>query len=140
MGLVAAAPTASSPALRERCTAHGALLVFDEVITGFRVGPGGAQGRYGITPDLSIFGKVVGGGLPLAAVGGRADVMDELAPLGPVYQAGTLSREPARDRGRPRRARRSSTTTPTPTLERTARRASPTGCARRSPTPASPRR
>jgi glutamate-1-semialdehyde 2,1-aminomutase len=81
-------------ALRERATQHGALLVADEVITGFRVGFGGAQARYGITPDLSIFGKVIGGGLPLAAVGGRADVMDELAPLGPVYQAGTLSGNP----------------------------------------------
>ena len=81
-------------ALRDRATRHGALLVIDEVITGFRVGSGGAQGRYGVTPDLSIFGKVIGGGLPLAAVGGRADVMDELAPLGPVYQAGTLSGNP----------------------------------------------
>jgi len=81
-------------ALRERATRHGALLVFDEVITGFRVGLGGAQARYGVTPDLSIFGKVIGGGLPLAAVGGRAEVMDELAPLGPVYQAGTLSGNP----------------------------------------------
>ncbi|HUI47170.1 MAG TPA: glutamate-1-semialdehyde 2,1-aminomutase, partial [Acidimicrobiia bacterium] len=81
-------------ALRERATRHGVLLVFDEVITGFRVGSGGAQARYGITPDLSIFGKVIGGGLPLAAVGGRADVMDELAPLGAVYQAGTLSGNP----------------------------------------------
>lgn len=80
--------------LRAECTAHGALLVFDEVITGFRVGPAGAQGRFGITPDLSIFGKVVGGGLPLAAVGGPEAVMDELAPLGPVYQAGTLSGNP----------------------------------------------
>jgi glutamate-1-semialdehyde 2,1-aminomutase len=80
--------------LRERATRHGALLVFDEVITGFRVGYGSAQGRFAITPDLSIFGKVIGGGLPLAAVGGRADVMDELAPLGPVYQAGTLSGNP----------------------------------------------
>ena len=80
--------------LRARCTAHGALFVCDEVITGFRVGLGGAQGRYGITPDLSIFGKVIGGGLPLAAVGGRAAIMDELAPIGPVYQAGTLSGNP----------------------------------------------
>jgi glutamate-1-semialdehyde 2,1-aminomutase len=64
------------------------------VITGFRVGPAGAQGRYGVTPDLSIFGKVIGGGLPLAAVGGRADVMDHLAPVGDVYQAGTLSGNP----------------------------------------------
>jgi glutamate-1-semialdehyde 2,1-aminomutase len=80
--------------LRERCTLLGALLVCDEVITGFRVGKGGAQQRFRITPDLSIFGKVVGGGLPLAAVGGSAAVMDELAPLGPVYQAGTLSGNP----------------------------------------------
>jgi glutamate-1-semialdehyde 2,1-aminomutase len=80
--------------LRDRCTRHGALLVFDEVITGFRVGLAGAQGRFGVTPDLSIFGKVVGGGLPLAAVGGPAVLMDQLAPLGPVYQAGTLSGNP----------------------------------------------
>jgi glutamate-1-semialdehyde 2,1-aminomutase len=93
MGLVAPADGFLA-ALRERATEYGALLVFDEVITGFRVGLGGAQGRYGITPDLSIFGKVIGGGLPLAAVGGRADVMDALAPLGPVYQAGTLSGNP----------------------------------------------
>ena len=81
-------------ALRDRCTRDGARLVFDEVITGFRVGRGGAQERFGITPDLSIFGKVVGGGFPLAAVGGAATVMDHLAPLGPVYQAGTLSGNP----------------------------------------------
>jgi glutamate-1-semialdehyde 2,1-aminomutase len=93
MGLVCPAEGFLSD-LRERATRHGALLVFDEVITGFRVGPGGAQARYGVTPDLSIFGKVIGGGLPLAAVGGRADVMDELAPLGSVYQAGTLSGNP----------------------------------------------
>ncbi|HUV11175.1 MAG TPA: glutamate-1-semialdehyde 2,1-aminomutase [Acidimicrobiia bacterium] len=80
--------------LRGSCSKHGALLVFDEVITGFRVGPQSAQGRFGITPDLSIFGKVVGGGLPLAAVGGPAVVMDELAPVGTVYQAGTLSGNP----------------------------------------------
>jgi len=93
MGLVAPVPGFLA-GLRERATRHGALLVCDEVITGFRVGPGGAQGRYDITPDLSIFGKVIGGGLPLAAVGGRAAIMDELAPLGPVYQAGTLSGNP----------------------------------------------
>lgn len=80
--------------LRRRCTEHGSLLVFDEVITGFRVGRAGAQGRFGITPDLSIFGKVLGGGLPLAAIAGPAAVMDELAPVGPVYQAGTLSGNP----------------------------------------------
>jgi glutamate-1-semialdehyde 2,1-aminomutase len=70
------------------------LLVFDEVISGFRVARGGAQERYGITPDLTVLGKIVGGGLPLAAFGGRADVMSELAPVGPVYQAGTLSGNP----------------------------------------------
>jgi glutamate-1-semialdehyde 2,1-aminomutase len=81
-------------ALRQLADASGALLVFDEVITGFRVARGGAQERYGIAPDLTILGKIVGGGLPLAAFGGRADVMDELAPSGPVYQAGTLSGNP----------------------------------------------
>jgi glutamate-1-semialdehyde 2,1-aminomutase len=81
-------------AIRARCTQHGALLVLDEVITGLRVGSGGAQARFGITPDLSIFGKVIGGGLPLAAVGGAGAIMDELAPLGAVYQAGTLSGNP----------------------------------------------
>jgi glutamate-1-semialdehyde 2,1-aminomutase len=73
---------------------HGALLIFDEVMTGFRVGPGSAQGLYGITPDLSTFGKVVGGGMPLGAFGGRREVMEKIAPLGPVYQAGTLSGNP----------------------------------------------
>ena len=80
--------------LRASCTTHGALLVFDEVITGFRVALGGAQGRFGVTPDVSIFGKVIGGGLPLAAVGGAATLMDALAPVGEVYQAGTLSGNP----------------------------------------------
>jgi len=81
-------------ALRELCDASGALLVFDEVITGFRVARGGAQERFGVRPDLTILGKILGGGLPLAAFGGRADVMSELAPVGPVYQAGTLSGNP----------------------------------------------
>jgi glutamate-1-semialdehyde 2,1-aminomutase len=80
--------------LRRRCDEHGALLVFDEVITGFRIGPAGVQGLLGATPDVTLLGKVLGGGLPLAAVGGRAAVMDELAPVGPVYQAGTLSGNP----------------------------------------------
>jgi len=80
--------------MRELCTAHGALLIFDEVMTGFRIGRGGAQGLLGIRPDLSCFGKVIGGGLPVGALGGRADIMDYLAPLGPVYQAGTLSGNP----------------------------------------------
>jgi glutamate-1-semialdehyde 2,1-aminomutase len=81
-------------ALRALCDASGALLVFDEVITGFRVARGGAQERYGVLPDLTILGKIVGGGLPLAAFGGRAEIMEQLAPSGPVYQAGTLSGNP----------------------------------------------
>ena len=80
--------------LREQCARHGAVLVFDEVMTGFRVAPGGAQARYGIRPDLTTLGKVIGGGLPVAAVGGRRDIMERIAPLGPVYQAGTLSGNP----------------------------------------------
>jgi len=81
-------------ALRSLCDASGALLVFDEVITGFRVARGGAQERYGVVPDLTILGKIVGGGLPLAAFGGRAEIMERLAPAGDVYQAGTLSGNP----------------------------------------------
>ena len=79
---------------RELCTQHGALLVFDEVMTGFRVGLHGAQGVLGITPDLTVLGKVIGGGMPLAAFGGPRAIMEQLAPLGPVYQAGTLSGNP----------------------------------------------
>jgi glutamate-1-semialdehyde 2,1-aminomutase len=93
MGCVPPAP-GFLEALRLLCDASGALLVFDEVITGFRVGRGGAQELYGVTPDLTVLGKIVGGGLPLAAFGGRADVMDRLAPAGDVYQAGTLSGNP----------------------------------------------
>jgi glutamate-1-semialdehyde 2,1-aminomutase len=93
MGVVPPSP-GFLEALRGLCDASGALLVFDEVITGFRVARGGAQELYGIVPDLTILGKIAGGGLPLAAFGGRADVMDELAPAGPVYQAGTLSGNP----------------------------------------------
>jgi glutamate-1-semialdehyde 2,1-aminomutase len=81
-------------ALRQLCDASGALLLFDEVITGFRVARGGAQELYRVTPDLTILGKIVGGGLPLAAFGGRAEIMDRLAPSGDVYQAGTLSGNP----------------------------------------------
>ena len=80
--------------LRRITEADGALLVFDEVMTGFRVAPGGAQERFGIRPDLTTLGKVIGGGLPVGAYGGRADVMEQIAPLGPVYQAGTLSGNP----------------------------------------------
>ena len=93
MGVVPPAP-GFLEALRALCDASGALLVFDEVITGFRVARGGAQELYGVRPDLTILGKIAGGGLPLAAFGGGADVMDELAPAGPVYQAGTLSGNP----------------------------------------------
>src|SRR3954452_21932160 len=80
--------------LREECDRHGALLIFDEVMTGFRVARGGAQEIYGIRPDLTALGKVIGGGLPVGAFGGRAEIMDQLSPLGPVYQAGTLSGNP----------------------------------------------
>lgn len=80
--------------LRELCTRHGALLIFDEVMTGFRVGPQGVQGLTGVTPDITTLGKVIGGGMPVGAFGGRADVMAQIAPLGPVYQAGTLSGNP----------------------------------------------
>src|SRR4029078_10757075 len=80
--------------LRRLCDVSGALLVFDEVITGFRVARGGAQERDGVLPDLTVLGNILGGGLPLAAFGGRAEVMDLLAPAGPVYQAGTLAGNP----------------------------------------------
>ncbi len=93
MGLVPPAP-GFLEGLRRACDEAGALLVFDEVITGFRLGRGGAASRFGVRPDLWCFGKVVGGGLPLAAVGGREDLMEQLAPVGPVYQAGTLSGNP----------------------------------------------
>ncbi|MCC5856650.1 MAG: glutamate-1-semialdehyde 2,1-aminomutase [Ectothiorhodospiraceae bacterium] len=81
-------------ALRTACTAHGSVLIFDEVMCGFRVNLGGAQAHYGITPDLTCLGKVIGGGMPVGAFGGRRDIMEHLAPLGPVYQAGTLSGNP----------------------------------------------
>ena len=82
------------PYLRTLCTAHGAVLIFDEVMTGFRLARGGVQELEKITPDLTTLGKIIGGGLPVGAFGGRADIMDCLAPLGPVYQAGTLSGNP----------------------------------------------
>jgi glutamate-1-semialdehyde 2,1-aminomutase len=93
MGVVPPAP-GFLEALRSRADECGALLAFDEVVTGFRLGRGGAQERFGVLPDLTVLGKIAGGGLPLAAFGGRAEVMDELAPAGPVYQAGTLSGNP----------------------------------------------
>ena len=82
------------PRLRELCTLHAAVLIFDEVMTGFRVAPGGAQSAYGVKPDLTALGKIVGGGMPVGAFGGRREIMERLAPLGPVYQAGTLSGNP----------------------------------------------
>jgi glutamate-1-semialdehyde 2,1-aminomutase len=81
-------------AMRTLCTKHGSVLIFDEVMTGFRVGLTGAQGLYGITPDLTTLGKIIGGGMPVGAFGGRRDLMENVAPLGPVYQAGTLSGNP----------------------------------------------
>jgi glutamate-1-semialdehyde 2,1-aminomutase len=93
MGVVPPAP-GFLEGLRELTEQHGALLLFDEVITGFRVGYGGAQGAFGIRPDLTTLGKILGGGFPLAAYGGRRDVMAQIAPVGPVYQAGTLSGNP----------------------------------------------
>ena len=93
MGVVPPAP-GFLEALRMLCDAYGALLVFDEVITGFRVARGGAQERFGVTPDLTVLGKIVGGGLPAAAFGGRAELMERLAPVGDVYQAGTFSGNP----------------------------------------------
>lgn len=80
--------------LRELCTKHGVILIFDEVMTGFRLSPGGAQQLYGITPDMTTLGKIIGGGLPVGAYGGRADIMDAVSPAGPIYQAGTLSGNP----------------------------------------------
>ncbi len=93
MGLVAPKP-GYLEGLRQLTAKHGTVLIFDEVMTGFRVAFGGAQARYGITPDLTTIGKIIGGGLPAAAFGGRAEIMQKLAPLGPVYQAGTLSGNP----------------------------------------------
>ena len=93
MGCVPPAP-GFLDALRELTASHGSLLIFDEVMTGFRVALGGAQQRFGIKPDLTTLGKIIGGGMPMAAYGGRADIMKKIAPLGPVYQAGTLSGNP----------------------------------------------
>jgi glutamate-1-semialdehyde 2,1-aminomutase len=93
MGLIGPVP-GFLEGLRDACDQVGALLVFDEVITGFRVGRSGAEGLFGVRPDLTCFGKVIGGGLPVGAYGGRAEVMDTVAPVGPVYQAGTLSGNP----------------------------------------------
>jgi glutamate-1-semialdehyde 2,1-aminomutase len=93
MGVIPPAP-GFLQGLRDICSRQGALLIFDEVITGFRLGRGGAQERFGVLPDLTVLGKIVGGGLPAAAYGGRRDIMEQLAPMGPIYQAGTLSGNP----------------------------------------------
>jgi glutamate-1-semialdehyde 2,1-aminomutase len=93
MNLIAPKPEFMK-AMRELCSKHGAVLIFDEVMTGFRVGPQCAQGLYGITPDLTTLGKVIGGGMPVGAFGGKREIMEKIAPLGPVYQAGTLSGNP----------------------------------------------
>ena len=81
-------------AVRQACDDHGVVLIFDEVMTGFRAAPGGAQERYGVVPDMTTLGKIIGGGLPVGAYGGRADLMELVSPAGPVYQAGTLSGNP----------------------------------------------
>jgi len=93
MGCIPPAP-GFLEALRRITAAHDSLLIFDEVMTGFRVAPGGAQQLYGIVPDLTTLGKIIGGGLPIAAYGGREDIMSHVAPSGPIYQAGTLSGNP----------------------------------------------
>ena len=93
MNLIAPRP-AFLQAMRDLCSRHGSVLIFDEVMTGFRVGDKGAQGLYGVTPDLTTLGKVIGGGMPVGAFGGRREIMARIAPLGPVYQAGTLSGNP----------------------------------------------
>ncbi len=93
MGTIAPAPGFLA-AILESCRGHGAVSVFDEVVTGFRLGPGGAQEAFGLQPDLTMLGKVLGGGLPIGAVAGRADLMDQLSPVGPVYQAGTYAAHP----------------------------------------------
>ncbi len=100
MGVVAPEPSFLETA-RELCTQYGAMLIFDEVMTGFRVALGGAQKRFGVTPDLTTLGKILGGGMPVGAYGGRAEVMRSISPLGPVYQAGTLSGKSAGDGLRP---------------------------------------
>jgi glutamate-1-semialdehyde 2,1-aminomutase len=119
MGVVPPAP-GFLEGLRELCTAHGALLVFDEVVTGFRLAFGGAQERFGVTADLTVLGKIMGGGFPCAAFGGRRDVMERLAPLGPVYQAGTLSGNPVAVAAGIAALDLARTLDPYPALERTA--------------------
>jgi len=103
--------------LRELCTEHGALLIFDEVMTGFRVALGGAQERFGVTPDLTTLGKIIGGGMPVGAYGGKAEVMESISPTGPVYQAGTLSGNPVAMASGLAMLRKLKATNPYPALE-----------------------
>ena len=125
--------------LRALCDEHGVLLLFDEVITGFRIAYRGAQSFYGVTPDLTVLGKVMGGGFPCAAFGGRADLMAHLAPDGPVYQAGTLSGNPGRSlRASPRSTWHASRSLPEAGSDRRRPHRRHRGVARRRP--ASPRR
>ncbi len=105
--------------LRELCTQHGTVLIFDEVMTGFRVALGGAQERFGVTPDLTTLGKILGGGMPVGAYGGRAEIMRSISPLGPVYQAGTLSGNPVAMACGLATLRKLQRTNPYPNLERT---------------------
>ena len=121
-GRRAARARATCERLRDLCTEHGALLILDEVITGFRIAYGGAQSVYGVTPDLTVLGKVMGGGFPCAAFGGRRDLMDQLAPVGPVYQAGTLSGNPVAVAAGIAALDLARTTDPYPGLERDGRR------------------
>jgi glutamate-1-semialdehyde 2,1-aminomutase len=119
MGVVAPVP-GFLQRLRELCTANGAVLILDEVITGFRIAYGGAQSVYGVTPDLTVLGKVMGGGFPCAAFGGRRDLMEQLAPVGPVYQAGTLAGNPVAVAAGIATLDLARETNPYPGLERTA--------------------
>jgi glutamate-1-semialdehyde 2,1-aminomutase len=119
MGVVAPIP-GFLQRLRELCTANGAVLILDEVITGFRIAYGGAQSVYGVTPDLTVLGKVMGGGFPCAAFGGRRDLMEQLAPVGPVYQAGTLAGNPVAVAAGIATLDLARETNPYPELERTA--------------------
>ena len=121
MGVVPPAP-GFLRLLRELCASHGALLILDEVITGFRIAYGGAQSLYDVSPDLTVLGKVMGGGFPCAAFGGRASLMEHLAPIGPVYQAGTLSGNPVAVAAGTAALDLARTTDPYPGLERTADR------------------
>ena len=126
--------------LRELCDEHAALLCFDEVITGFRVAYGGAGSLFGVTPDLTTLGKIMGGGFPCAAFGGRRDVMERLAPVGPVYQAGTLSGNPVAVAAGIAALDLAAEEQPYEALDDGSRPRSPTGSPNGSTPPASPSR